>query len=298
MNTISNITFLYPYVFLLLFVYIFLIYRFKQKNQSLYFSNMKMLLDVSSKQNVVMKIIHFLIVFFILCALATPVEKKINTISSSKGYEISLIVDVSGGMVEDDKFNTTKKIVKDFINKRENDRLSLSVFANFAYVAVPLTYDKKSLLDILKFIEVGVAGYRDTALYEALYLGSDIFKNSSSKNKVVILLTDGLNTVKTVSLNTAIDKVKKHGIKVYTIGIGSQVNRNNDLQKIASKTNAKSYNAKNASMLQEIYEDINKLESSAIETTSYNTYKHYFFYPLYLALLFLFIMLYDYRNKL
>jgi len=293
----DNFELLYPWVFLILIGYVVLLRKKKQQNQLFYFSNMKMLQSVVSSQNVFQAILKFVILFCMVFALSTPVKKKTVMIDDTKGYDISLVVDISSGMRDDDKFLITKKIVKEFIKKRKYDRIALSVFADFAYVAVPLSYDKQSLLDILKYIDIGLAGYRDTALYEALYLSGDIFKQSKVKNKIMILLTDGLNTVDTVSLDTAIAKVKKHNIKVYTIGIGDEIQGNNDLEKIANKTNGKFYEADKPDALKKIYEDIDSLEKSRIETHKRIYYEHFFQAPLTVALLALFILLFLKRDS-
>ncbi len=300
MNLFDNISFSYPYILVLILVYIILIKFFKQKNEKVYFSNMKLLEKNSSNQNYLQEMIKFLAFTCLIIALASPVKKEKTIIDNIKGHEISLIVDVSAGMQDDKKFIVTKKIVKEFIQKRKNDRLALSVFANFAYVAVPLSYDKKSLLDTLKYIQIGVAGYRDTALYEALYLGSDIFKNSKSENKIIIIITDGLNTVNTVSLETSIDKLIKYGIKVYAIGIGIKDDNTskNDLEVIAKQSKGKYYKVKDIEELASIYDEIDSLEKSDIKTEEDIHYKYFYMYFLYVALFLLFIQLFNKRNKI
>ena len=300
MNLFDNISFSYPYILVLILVYIILIKFFKQKNEKVYFSNMKLLEKNSSNQNYLQEMIKFLAFTCLIIALASPVKKEKTIIDNIKGHEISLIVDVSAGMQDDKKFIVTKKIVKEFIQKRKNDRLALSVFANFAYVAVPLSYDKKSLLDTLKYIQIGVAGYRDTALYEALYLGSDIFKNSKSENKIIIIITDGLNTVNTVSLETSIDKLIKYGIKVYAIGIGIKDDNTskNDLEVIAKQSKGKYYKVKDIEELASIYDEIDSLEKRDIKTEEDIHYKYFYMYFLYVALFLLFIQLFNNRNKI
>jgi len=293
----NNFGILYPWVFVIVIGYLLLLQREKQENQIFYFSNMKMLQTVVASQNIFQAILKFLILFCMVLALSSPMKKKSVVIDDTKGYDISLVVDISSGMRDDDKFLITKKIVKEFIKKRKYDRIALSVFADFAYVVVPLSYDKQSLLDSLQYIQIGLAGYRDTALYEALYLSGDIFKQSKAKNKIMILLTDGLNTVNTVSLDTALKKLKKHNLKVYTIGIGDEIKGNNDLEKIAKVTKGKFYEAKKPDALKKIYEDIDSLEKSRIETHRRIYYEYFFQYPLTIALLALFILLFSKRGR-
>lgn len=292
----NNFGVLYPWAFLIVIGYLLLLRIEKKHNQLFYFSNMKMLQTVVASTTIFETILKFLILFCMVLALSSPIKKQSVVIDDTKGYDISLLVDISNGMNDDDKFLITKKIVKEFIKKRKYDRIALSVFADFAYVAVPLSYDKQSLLSILHYIQIGLAGYRDTALYEALYLGGDIFKQSSAKNKIIILLTDGINTVNTVSLDAAIQKVKAYNLKVYTIGIGDEIKRNDDLAKIAKQTNGKFYEAKKPTQLQKIYEDIESLEKSKIETHKRIYYEYFFQYPLGVALIGLFILLFSRRG--
>ncbi|HGZ69872.1 MAG TPA: VWA domain-containing protein, partial [Nitratifractor sp.] len=129
-----------------------------------------------------------------------------------------------------------------------------------------------------------------TALYEALFLGADLFKKSSRKNRVMILLTDGLNTVKSVSLENALERIKQNNIKVYTIALGEQGDYNKEvLEKIAKSSGGEFYEALKPQELALIYSEINKLEATKIEGESKTLYTHYFYYPLILALILMFI---------
>jgi len=294
---INNIVFQYPYVFLLLVLYIVCVIFCKPKKLSLFFPNQTLLEKATASSNKIQQSIQFLIVLFLIIALASPVVEDDIVVNNDKGYEISLILDASGSMRENNKFTIVKQIVNDFIDKRKHDKLALSIFADFAYVAVPLTYDKNSIKRLLSRIEVGVAGVRQTALYEALFLSSNLFKTSKSKEKIAILLTDGMNNVNTIPLDVAIKTAKKYGIKVYTIGIGSAGDFNPEvLNKIAVDTGAKYFSANSVEQLQNIYKTINKLEKSEIKANKYIKTKYYFQYPLALSILFLLIYFYI-RNK-
>ncbi len=196
-------------------------------------------------------------------------------------------------MLQSNKFNIVKDIVGDFIDKREHDKLALSIFADFAYVAVPLTYDKKSIKRLLSRIDVGVAGTSRTALYEALFLSSNLFKTSTSKEKIAILLTDGVDNAQTIPLEVAINRAKKYGIKVYTVGVGNVGDFNPDvLNEIATKSGGKYFSANTVEGLQDIYKTINRLEKSEIKANKYVKKTYYFQYTLALAMLFLIIYFY------
>jgi len=292
MQTLNQIIFLYPYFLLLLPLYFICEKYCKKQIPTTYFPNLKLLKIATSKNTISSKILKYIILFFIVLSLSSPIIKKELELNNSKGYEISLVLDSSGSMYEDNRFDITKKILTNFINKRKTDRLALTVFADFAYTAVPLTYDKQSLLSLLKYIKIGVAGTRDTALYEALYLSSDLFVKSKTKNKIIILLTDGLNTIKSIPLEIAIAKVKKYGIKVYTIGIGNKNDYNkNILNKISLKTGGKFFETSDPTKLENIYKEIDNLEKSKIKTIKYIHKKYLFQYPLFIACIFLIILI-------
>ena len=288
----------YPYAFLLIIVYIICQIYWKQNKQSLYFSNITMLKAATKNNHLIMVVLKFLIFLFMVIALASPVKKDEIHIDNSKGYEISLILDASGSMKEQNKFAITKEILGDFISKRDTDRLALSIFADFAYVAVPLTYDKKSLTNLLALLEVGVAGRRQTALYEALYLSSNLFKNSTSQNKIAILLTDGIDNTETIPLDVAINRAKKYGIKVYTIGVGGLGDFNPAvLKEIASQTDGKFYQATSKQQIENIYKEIDTLEKSDIKTDKFVQIEYFYQYPLDVAIGLLFIfMIYSRRQ--
>jgi Ca-activated chloride channel family protein len=251
-----------------------------------------MLKSATKNQGYILKVLRFLVFFFLVIALANPVKKDDVINNEKDGYEISLIVDASGSMSENDKFGITKEILTDFIKNRATDRLALSVFADFAYVAVPLTYDKTTFTYLLNLLEVGIAGQRQTALYEALYLSSNLFKGSVSKNKIAILLTDGMDNANTIPIEVAISVAKKYGIKVYTVGIGQTGDFDPlSLKQIADETKGKFFSATSKEELQKIYQHIDSLEKSKIKTDQLVKKTYLYQYPLDIAIGFLFILL-------
>jgi len=286
---IENFRFEYPYVFLLLILF-FLCYRYcKPKSISLYFPNIVMLQQASKKSRWLLNSFKFLAFIFLIIALASPIQEDDIIVKNDQGYEISLILDASGSMSEYNKFTIVKEIVDDFVDKRKHDKLALSIFADFAYVAVPLTYDKKSIKRLLARLEVGIAGKQRTALNEALFLSSNLFKTSKSKEKIAILLTDGMDNANNIPLEVAIKRAQKYNIKVYTIGVGNAGRDFNPtvLQKISQETGGKYFSANSIEKLKKIYSVINELEKSEIKADKYIKKTYYFQYLLALALLFL-----------
>lgn len=249
-----------------------------------------MLQRASKKSRWLSNSLKTLAIISIVTALASPIQENDVIVKNDKGYEISLILDASGSMSEYNKFGIVKDIVKDFIDKREHDKLALSIFADFAYVAVPLTYDKKSIKRLLERMEVGIAGKQRTALYEALFLSSNLFKTSKAKEKIAILLTDGMDNSGTIPLDVAINRAKKYGIKVYTVGVGRAGYDFNPavLQKISKETGGRYFSANTIEKLKEIYSVINRLEKSDIKADKYVKKTYYFQYLLAFALILLF----------
>ena len=293
-----NISFEYPYAFLILVLF-FVCQKFcKNKKRAIIFPNITLLQKASAKSIFLHNLIKFLTILFLTIALASPIKENEIIYQNNKGYEISLILDASGSMREYNKFDIVKKIVLDFVDKRRNDRLALSIFADFAYVAVPLTYDKKSIKRLLRQINVGIAGVNRTALYEALFLSTNIFKTSKAKNKIAILLTDGINNVDTIPLEVAIKRAMKYGIKVYTIGIGNRGDYNPFvLKKIAKQTGGEFFEANSVEKLKEVYSTINSLERSEIKSNKFIKKDYYFEYFLVFGAVFMMIYFYLFRHR-
>jgi Ca-activated chloride channel family protein len=257
----------------------------RAKTQRLIFPDTALLRSLSLRSGWLMRGTKFLIFTLLALALASPIKQNEVVVRSDKGYELSLVLDASGSMKQQNKFGIVKEIVLDFVDKREHDKLALTLFADFAYVAMPLTYDKQSLKQLLSKIDVGIAGVQRTALYEALFMSTKLFKDSASKEKIAILLTDGMDNTSQVPLDVAIQSAVKHGIKVYVIGVGGRGDYNPEvLRKIAEETGGKFYEARSVERLKQIYGEIDALEKSEIKADKYVKKRYYFQYPLAAAL--------------
>jgi len=294
---LNNLTFEYPLALLIILLY-WVCKRFcQQRNEQLLFPNIKVFKQVTQKRSHLKNILEFLTIVLLSIALASPYRADEIIMKKDKGYEISMILDASGSMKEYNKFGIVKDIVMDFVDMRKHDKLGLTIFADFSYVAIPLTYDKESIKRLLSQIDVGIAGERKTALYEALFMSSKLFKNSHAKEKIAILLTDGVNNIDTIPLDVAINTAKKYGIKVYVIGVGSRGDYNPAvLKRIATETHGEFFEADSVEKLKAIYNVINKLEKSEIKADRYIKKSYLFVYPLGAGLLGL-ILLFLYRNR-
>lgn len=283
-------SFEYPYVLLLLVLVVVCVVFCKEKKRAIYFPHTELLTSLVKSKQILLNALRVLILGLLVVGLSSPIKTEQIILDNTKGYEISLILDASGSMKRFDKFKIVKEIMVDFISKRKTDKLALSVFADFAYTVVPLTYDKKSVIKMLDNIEIGVAGRRKTALYEALFLSSKLFNNSKSKERIAILLTDGKDNTNSVPLDMALERAKDNKIKVYTVAVGDKRDYNAQVLKyIANSTGAKFFSANSRESIQNIYKQINQLEKSKINISKYDKKTYYFHYPLGLALVLLLI---------
>ncbi|WP_024961583.1 vWA domain-containing protein [Campylobacter ureolyticus] len=285
------------WAFLIPFIYLIFLKFCKQKKEAFYFSNIKMLKNATKNRTILKEILKFLLILSLSAALASPIKKDEIKSSNSQGYEIALMLDASGSMSEGNKFEIVKEILNDFIDKRKDDALALNVFADFAYTAIPLTYDKASIKRLLEKIKLGMVGLNRTALYEGLFLTSNLFKDSNSKNKIIILPTDGIDNAGTIPLDVAIKTAQKYNIKVYTVGVGRAGDFNPDvLRYIAQQTGGKYYSSDSSSGLKQIYDEIDRLEKSEIESQKF--IKKTYFYFCFLGFgLFLMVVLFLYDNR-
>ncbi len=283
-------SFEYPIAFVVILLFLLLERFAPARVNSIVFPQAELLKSLSKASSNWLWLLRLLIFMLLAVALSSPIKQNDMVLESDKGYEISLILDASGSMEQADKFAIVKDIVLDFIDKREHDKLALTLFADFAYVAVPLTFDKRSIKMLLERVDVGVAGVQRTALYEALFMSSKLFKGSHSKHKIAILLTDGIDNTSKVPLSVAIDSAKKHGITLYVIGVGSRGDYDaRVLRRIAKETGGEFYEANSVKKLEQIYAEIDSLEKSDIEIKKYMQIDYFYQYPLALAILMLVI---------
>ena len=303
----NGLYFEFPYLALILVIFIICAKFCKMKVPSIYFPHTASFLKQSVSASKTLLVLKWLGIIMLILSIMSPVKDETYELKPKDGYEIALILDASQSMKARgfdrnnpmlSRFDAVKEIVSDFIKERKNDNIGLVVFGEYSFIASPLTYDENILNKIVSQLYIGMAG-KYTALNTSLAQGVNLLKMSKSKSKVAILLTDGYSTpqVDKIPLDIALDMAKKEGIKVYPIGIGQRTEYNeNVLLKIAKDTGGVAFGASSATQLQEVYKRINELEKSKIKSESYTNTNYYFFYPLFLSLISL--MLYVYlRNK-
>lgn len=235
----------------------------------------------------------------------------------NEGREILLVVDISNSMSEEDfqyknkmysRLTAVKNVIDNFIDKRTSDRIGLVLFGTQAYLQAPLTYDKQSVKEILWNADAGMAG-NSTSIGDAVGVALKNLAESEGKpeNKVIILLTDGENNDGSLSLPQAIALAKEEGVKIYTIGAGSDnenffgglfsipVNTGLDeesLQALAAETKGNYFRAKDVNSLFQIYNEIDKLEPMTSEGRYVQEVKELYPYAAAMALiLFMILML-------
>ena len=233
----------------------------------------------------------------LIIALSRPQEiSNSSRTRTSSGIDIVIAVDISSSMLAQDlkpnRLEALKSVASEFINDRINDRIGLVIYAGESYTKTPVTSDKKVVINSLS--EISFDGIIDdgTAIGMGLATSVNRLKDSKAKSKVIILLTDGVNNSGFIDPSTAADLASTYAIKTYTIGLGTNgnarapvaLNPNGSfrfgitkveidedlLNEVANKTGGKYFRATDNRKLEEIYEEINKLEKTEVEEIKYS----------------------------
>ena len=239
--------------------------------------------------------LRLLAVALIIIALARPQTHSENAQTKiTDGIDIVMAIDVSSSMLSQDlkpnRFEALKKVASQFVKDRPNDRIGLVVYAGESYTKTPVTTDKRIILSSLAELTYGQVE-DGTAIGMGLATAVNRLKESKAKSRVIILLTDGVNNTGVIDPLIAAELAAEYGIKVYTVGIGTngmalspyalnpdgsimyrmlQVEIDESLmKKIAQVTHGRYFRATNNKKLQQIYDEINKLETSKIEEFKY-----------------------------
>lgn len=288
-------TLLYPYFLLLLPLSLCFVYCKKiVKKQYLPKLNWIPKRNRFFNFQIFLKILVFVLGVF---ALSHPVSYDAISPSQKYGIDIVLALDTSGSMRESgfskkqegkSKFEISKEIISLFIDKRVSDNIGIVVFGTFAFSASPVTYDHDGIKELLHMLSVEIAG-KNTAIGEGIAQSIKTLSFGEAENRIIILLTDGINNSGSISVKQAVELARDKNIKIYTIRVGHVKAYGSPLlEKVSAQTGGKSFMAKNAKELENIYEDINKLYPSKIRSQQYLNKNTLFIYPLSLALFLLF----------
>jgi len=258
--------------------------------------------------------LRLLAITLVALALARPRSMTIYEPTYTEGVDIVVALDVSGSMQaidldqrnEINRLQVSKEVISRFVDGRVNDRLGLVIFASSAFTQCPMTVDYPILHQFLEQIDIGVIDENSTAIGNALANAVNRLKNSLAKSKVIILLTDGENNAGEIDPLTAAEIAKTFGIRVYTIGAGSEGQAlipvqtvfgpryqrvevridEKTLNEIARITSGRYFRAKDKDGLEKIFEEIDRLEKSKIESTGMRRYSELFFWAAIPALFF------------
>ena len=300
-NSFNNFTFEYPYILFLIVLFIICSIFCKAKTPTYLIPHLNIFQFANQKSMFVINILKYFVIVFSIIALASPIKINDTILLKNNGINILLNLDASGSMKERDldetysknRFEVVKEIVKDFMDKRVADNIGIVLFGDSVLIASPLSFDKNAQKQIIDYLDVEMAGQK-TAMIDSLASSINILKDKKAKSNIIILLSDGEDNASKIPLDVVIKLLNKYNIKAYTIGIG---NFNKDiLYTIAKESNAKAYTAMSKEDLTLIYEDINKLEKSQIDQNKIVLKDYLFFYPLFLAILSLILLIYL-RNK-
>ena len=244
----------------------------------------------------------------LVTAAARPIWVGETVALPVSGRDLMLAVDLSGSMQEQDfylnnqvvdRLVATKVVAGEFIQKRVGDRIGLVVFGDQAYLQAPLTFDRVTVNTLLNETVIGLAGER-TAIGDAIGLAIKRLQDSQEKNRVLILMTDGANTAGTVSPAAAAEMAASVGLKIYTVGIGSESPQARSmfgiqlinpaaeideeaLKSIASKTGGQYFRARDTEEFQRIYTELDRLEPVEHEAEEWRPQQELFRWPLGLA---------------
>jgi len=301
----SQFSFEYPFLLLILLVFAVCARWCKEKSRAIFFPHVNTLIAKEANKTSVLAWLKWVGIAAAVIALASPVITKNYTNSKKEGRDIVLVIDSSDSMRQmgfdpndpyKNKFDVVKEVVGDFIKKRKDDRIGMVTFADVAFIASPLTFEKDFLSNITEMQKLGMAGKR-TAINDALVQAYNLISKSKAKSKIVILLTDGKDNMSKIPFSDVKNMIEKRDVKLYTIGVGGA--RDYDvkyLKTLAAVGKGQAYGARSAAMLNKIYDEIDKLEATKLDHKKIVEHTYLYIYPLFLAILSLLLFMY-YRNS-
>ncbi|MGB2113536.1 MAG: vWA domain-containing protein [Marinobacter adhaerens] len=256
------------------------------------------------------QLLLFLMWTLLVVALARPQHVGEQVQMPVSGRDLMLVVDISPSMDEQDmvlqgrsinRLQAVKRVLDDFISRRQGDRLGLILFGTEPYVQAPLTFDLETVRTLMREAGLGMAG-RATAIGDAVGLATKRLRNRPQDQRVVVLLTDGANTAGEITPDKATEIAATASIRLYTIGIGAEsmvqrgllgsrrVNPSRDLDenlltRMAQQTGGEYFRARSLPELELIYESIDRLEPIELEGKFYRPVTELYVWPAGLAVI-------------
>ncbi len=316
----GHLSFAHPYYFALLLLLPLMLWwqqRRKKSNQAVFrltsISGLKKAKPTARvRYRPALFILRLITVVMISIALARPQSSNTTENIDSDGIDIVMCIDVSGSMLSEDlkpnRIEAAKLAAIRFVDDRPADRIGLVIFSGESFTMCPITIDHNVLKEQINQVKSGML-IDGTSIGMGLATAVDRLRNSKSKTKVIVLLTDGVNNTGLIDPNTALEIAKAYHIRVYTIGAGTQgeammpiptpngtqrvlVKVEIDealLKQIAGETGGKYFRATNSNSLSYIYKEIDKLEKTKVEVNSFKHYSELFFPFALLAIISLFL---------
>jgi len=309
----TAIEFSYPELFFLLPLPLLVIWFapiYKQKKASVKVPYFARLVDVTGEKpqsgavllnrNNLQRLFTIIAWLCIVTAMAKPEHIGAPITQSKSARDLMIAVDLSGSMsVEDftldngitvDRLSAVKQVLADFAKNREHDRLGLILFGDAPYLQAPFTDDLNTWLALLDDSEIGMAG-PSTAFGDAIGLSISVFEQSKTKNRVLIVLTDGNDNASKVPPIEAAKIAAAYNIKIYAIAIGDPTAVGEEkvdlavLEKISTLTKGASFQALNRKELKQVYSEINALEPELFDSVSFRPRTSIHHYPLILMVM-------------
>ena len=305
---LNDVTFAYPWIlyFLMIIPLLMVWYWFKGiKNEpSINYSSLRIFNSIPPNWKERLRHLPFILrclaVGLLIIALARPQSFSSGENIYTEGIDIAMVLDISGSMLAEDfkpnRLDAAKSVIDEFVQGRSTDRIGLVIFSREAFTQGPLTIDYSVMRNLLKEIKSGMIE-DGTAIGNAIANGVNRLKDSDAKSRVIILLTDGINNAGEVNPVSAAQIAKTFGIRIYTIGVGTRGEApypvqtpfglkyqmvpveidETVLKEISSLTNGQYFRATNNKTLSRIYSEIDKMEKTRVEITSYRNAKELFY---------------------
>ena len=244
-------------------------------------------------------VFRMIVLALLVVAIARPQTTSRGENIYSEGIDIALLLDISGSMLAEDlqpnRVEAAKEVAQNFIDGRKNDRIGLVIFSGQSFTQCPMTLDYRVLKNLLRQVKPGMVE-DGTAIGMAIAQGVNRLKDSKAKSRVMILLTDGVNNRGEIDPITAAQIAQTFGIRIYTIGVGTQGEApypvmtpfgkryqnipadvdEKALQQIAEITRGQYFRATNNKTLKQVYAEIDRLEKTRIEVKAYRSYTELF----------------------
>lgn len=289
------------YLWLLLIlvpIIVWYVFKHREAHPALHISSTLPFSEVGrSYKEYLMHGLFVLRLFTITCViviLARPQTHDSWNTTNTEGIDIILALDVSPSMLAKDftpdRLEAAKKVAINFVSSRESDNIGVVMFAEECLTGVPMTMDRSILTNYIQGIQMNMLG-SSTAIGDGIITSVNRIKNGKAKSKIIILLTDGSNNSGIVAPKTAAEVAKKFGVKIYTIGIGTNgtalfpqisyfgkieyvpqevVIDEATLKEIATATGGKYFRATGNNVLQDVFDQIDQLEKTEMDIRNYS----------------------------